>query len=374
MGASQNVSPVTTTSYVVSATDGTCNSTSQTLTVTVNPPLTLNAYGDTSFCVGAYATIGAAGSGGDGNLTFNWDNGLLATVGPHSVLTAATTTYTVTLTDACGTPPESESVTITVNPYPSISFEHNTLDSCSPHTVTFRNTSTIAPQENINYLWNLGGYTSNEPSPSFPFEIAGSYDLMLTATSAFGCADTLIDSNFVTIHPNPTAIFTPDPAITDQFNTQIYMVNNSVGASTYNWSFVDSVYTGQNPVINVPDTGVNYIYMEAVSEFGCIDTTVGNVYIEPMFAFYVPNAFSVNQDYVNETFSPRGTGFIEYEMRINSRWGEEVYRTKDIEKGWNGKLDGTGEDVKQDIYTYNITLTLYNGRPKYYKGRVSLLR
>jgi len=39
-------------------------------------------------------------------------------------------------------------------------------------------------------------------------------------------------------------------------------------------------------------------------------------------------------------------------LRIYDRWGKEIFYTKDINVGWDGKYNG--KVVKQDVYNYLI--------------------
>ena len=89
---------------------------------------------------------------------------------------------------------------------------------------------------------------------------------------------------------------------------------------------------------------------------------------------YIPNAFTINQDRVNELFKPYGIGIASYEMVIKDRWGGEVFRTKNIEEGWNGTLKDTGTELKQDTYTYFIAIRDMRDYPHYYRGTVTLFR
>ena len=60
--------------------------------------------------------ITANALGGDGGpYTYSWSNGA-GTGNPVFVTPANTTTYIVTVSDACGSPVATDSVTITVNP------------------------------------------------------------------------------------------------------------------------------------------------------------------------------------------------------------------------------------------------------------------
>jgi gliding motility-associated-like protein len=104
-----------------------------------------------------------------------------------------------------------------------------------------------------------------------------------------------------------------------------------------------------------------------------VDSTLREVRIEPDFTFYIPNAFTPNNDDVNETFSGKGTYVKEFEMLIFDRWGNMVYKSNDFNKPWNGAKNGKG-DIVEDVYVYTITIVDYNKKKHYYKGIVTLVR
>jgi len=88
--------------------------------------------------------------------------------------------------------------------------------------------------------------------------------------------------------------------------------------------------------------------------------------------FYVPNAFA--PDGVNKVFAPQGQffDFTLFEMVIYNRWGEEIYRTRDINKGWTGAVDG--EIAQQGSYVYTIRFVDAEGQEHRRKGTVTLIR
>ncbi|MBK8624342.1 MAG: hypothetical protein IPN86_01800 [Saprospiraceae bacterium] len=81
------------------------------MTVTVNPLPTPSITGDNVICNGESTTLIAAGGS-----TYVWSNG--ATTATITVNPSATTTYSVTTTDANGCQ-GSTSMTVTVNPLPT---------------------------------------------------------------------------------------------------------------------------------------------------------------------------------------------------------------------------------------------------------------
>lgn len=57
--------------------------------------------------------------------------------------------------------------------------------------------------------------------------------------------------------------------------------------------------------------------------------------------FFVPNSFSPNGDGRNELFKPILLGnVVNYRFSIYNRWGQRVFETNDLQKGWDGLLAG----------------------------------
>lgn len=80
-------------------------------------PLTLEILSpDTQICTGTCTTLEAVTSGGDGNYSYQWANGLGTNPGPIQVCPSNTTNYSVTVTDGSGAPAGSAQVTVEVLP------------------------------------------------------------------------------------------------------------------------------------------------------------------------------------------------------------------------------------------------------------------
>ena len=69
-----------------------------------------------------------------------------------------------------------------------------------------------------------------------------------------------------------------------------------------------------------------------------------------------------------------GIGIAEYSMDIFDRWGNHIFNTTQIEKGWDGKVEGAKEVSQQDVYVYLVKLTDIFGQLHRYIGRVNLVR
>jgi gliding motility-associated-like protein len=92
---------------------------------------------------------------------------------------------------------------------------------------------------------------------------------------------------------------------------------------------------------------------------GCIDTLTRELVINDDLLWFIPNAFSPNQDGINELWKPEGS-FIDlsdYRLEIYDRWGTRVFYTTDFDKGWNGSVAGSEFFAQEGIYNYVIKVT-----------------
>ncbi|MEY4593592.1 MAG: hypothetical protein RIQ47_2 [Bacteroidota bacterium] len=104
---------------------------------------------------------------------------------------------------------------------------------------------------------------------------------------------------------------------------------------------------------------------------GCVDTVIRPLDIVPNFTFYIPSAFTPNDDRNNNMFYGKGMGLKEYDLWIFDLWGLEIYHGHYVDSnvpydyfGEDGmpaqcKWDGTlnGHPVQQDVYVWKVRLT-----------------
>ena len=97
------------------------------------------------------------------------------------------------------------------------------------------------------------------------------------------------------------------------------------------------------------------------------------------YELYFPNAFSPNEDGVNDVFTVEGsedlivtTGII-----IFDRWGTQLYSADNSDGeestlNWDGRIDGNY--VQPGVYTYSISVVMDDGQERRYMGLVSVVR
>lgn len=88
---------------------------------------------------------------------------------------------------------------------------------------------------------------------------------------------------------------------------------------------------------------------------------------------FVPNIFSPNHDNVNDSFVVRAEYVADFELRIYSRWGEELFQSQNVFEGWKGH-DRQGQDCSEGTYYYTITYTNHKGHSEHTFGFLQLVR
>ena len=245
-GTSVTVTPAATTTYTVTGTTVGCTSTATQL-ITVNPTPTVTATtSNANVCSAATVTLTAIGA-----TTYNWMPGNISG-SPITDTPIATTTYTVTGTDALGCTSTSQ-VTVTVNPSPTVTATISSASVCSGNSVT------LTANGASTYNW-MPGNINGSPVTDTPI---GNTTYTVTGTDPSGCTSTAMVT--VTIAPSPTIIATASPASVCQGAS---VVLSASGAATYLWQPIN--LTGSS-VNDIPAATVTYT-VTGTDVSGCAGT------------------------------------------------------------------------------------------------------
>ena len=87
---------------------------------------------------------------------------------------------------------------------------------------------------------------------------------------------------------------------------------------------------------------------------------------------FVPNAFSPNQNRLNESFRPVGIFIQGYRMQIYNRWGQKIYDNDECMNAWDGTFNG--EPAADGVFVYKILARGINGEIYNLVGNVTLIR
>jgi hypothetical protein len=356
---------------------GNCLQTIDTV-VFVSDQIIVSAYqsGDT-ICAGDIVSIGVNTSGGIGNYTFDWDNGLSSSF-QHLVEPIVSTNYIVQVSDGCSDD-VIDSIQIIVQPTFSNSFI--TSSNKCYGAIGFAKVL-VSPSGSYSYQWD-----------SNPLQISDSLVSLVNKTYQVQITDnislcSIIDTVTIPGYDNLLASFFPNTtecvsllSADFQFLDNSTLNANELSLSSY-WDFGDGtiipyVFT-ENPTHEYADTGSYLVQLHLENKGGCSDSAAYIVCVNPDMKIHVPNSFTPNNDNCNDEFYIKGAGgFYSFNIKIHKRWGSEViFESNEIIEttqsndgnicntvidnnyyckmgSWNGVMNN-GLDAPQGIYPYII--------------------
>ncbi|MCW3071615.1 MAG: hypothetical protein JWO44_1505 [Bacteroidetes bacterium] len=366
--SSVTVSPLTTTTYSVTGSNGAC-STAFTYTVQVDPAPAVSITGSTLICAGSTAGYSANASGGTSPYNYLWLNGDVTSsisISPS----AANTVVGVLLTDVNGCSDTASLIVVSV-PLPSAILS-GSVSGCGPLSVSFLNESTNA----ATYLWDFGdGTTSTLQDPVHVYPDSGSYSVTLITTNAAGCSDTLLAGSYVNVFPAPVAAITTSGNV-DSEHPVLTVFNGSQDGSScmlYYGDGASDAGCGWADITHVYENEGTYTVMQIVtSANGCRDTAETTISVIYETTFFAPNAFTPNSNGNNDMFMIKGIGLNDFKLSIYDRWGEKIFESNDIMKGWDGTYKG--RLVEQDVYVWKVDYTTRRIGKQQQIGRVTVVR
>ena len=380
------VSPNEKTTYTVSVNDEKgCSTTQDSIVINVRDlsKTNLQAFSAGNICAGETTTISATHDGSLGGYGYTWSNNVGNGLGPITVSPTITTQYIVNAFDVCGTI-LSDSIDVLVESYPLLNLPSTIKEGCEPLTVNFVD-SLNSNANNLIYSWDLGdGTFSSSSNFDHTYDTEGSYPVTLKITTPGGCESNSSGLSQVIVYPTPQANFTLNPRLTDLNNPVVTFQNTSLKEDNIKWDFYDSFTSIRNDtVIQFADTGWFSIKLVAYTAFGCKDSIVKNLRVNPVYEIVVPNAFTPNtggpssgfygkNDLSNDIFYVHADLVRNYEMQIFNRWGELIFQTKDVNQGWDGYY--LGKLSPQDVYVYKVTVEFLNGKTETKTGNFTLFR
>jgi len=233
------------------------------------------------------------------------------------------------------------------------------------------------------YSNNQNGYTwrgysiSGQEQSADPLGLinltAGQY--YATITDKYNCtsiSDTFTVGNYETVPPAPQAA--------DQFilrNTSATLQVTNLARGTYNlYDTVNAtmpLYTSSGGTFTTPPVLYDKQFYIQYLEGDCTSPlTPVWVKVYDSTIISAPNAFSPNGDGINDTWRLRVQGVVnEYTLTIFNRYGQVLYTSTDISKGWDGTMNG--KPVPVGTYYY-IIQSKDNNRPVKQTGYVVVLR
>ncbi len=249
------------------------------------------------------------------------------------------------------------------------SIDFDIINKCDSGYVRFINKTSFL-QDTVGQLtWEFGdGSISNEINPIHTYTAGGVYNVKLKFKTTTPCLDDSLVrqldlSTFTVSAP-------PDQTILVGQSVQLYV---SGGGKYFQWTpgswLSDS--SSKNPVA-MPLDDITY-KVTAINNEGCKSEDSIFIKVLPLDDFYVPGAFTPNDDGKNDKIRPfYGGKFTLSEFSIFNRWGQHVFSTRERGAGWNGRVNNLIQDA--GVYVWIIRATDQSGIHYERRGTFVLIR
>ena len=335
------VNPSVDTSYSVKAEKTPGCFAYDTVRVTVHSSTPIHLGNDKNFCAGDSAVINA----GAGFSEYQWNTG--ATTQQITVHSAGSYSVIGTTAEGC-----KSSDTLQANAFtlPLIDLDPtSTLCSGSSRTLSAGNGF-------VSYLWNTGS-----TAPFVTVHGTGTYSVVVVDGNGCTGSDTVV---ITTLLPSPADFL---PADTDICSYGKLTLNATGPFRHYQWSNNET-----SASITISQPGL--YWLTVTDNHNCTGKDSILVHTKDcMEGFFAPSAFTPNNDGKNDIFRPLIFGNIkQYQFTIYNRWGQIVFQTREIGKGWDGNFAGMQQDP--NVFTWTCTYQLEGEGKKSEKGIVTLIR
>jgi gliding motility-associated-like protein len=187
--------------------------------------------------------------------------------------------------------------------------------------------------------------------------------------------DSIVTLNLIVAASPPITISADPPAITKGGTVQL----NTSASPPYLWTSTQSI---SNSSIQDPTVVINtaaWIYLYSTANCPILDSVFVSVIADSASPpcidsyIYLPNAFTPNADGKDDVFKILYSNIRLDDFQIYNRWGQMVFETSDINKGWNGIYLG---QMLAGNYVYWLSYYDCNHMttPKIIKGNIMLIR
>ncbi|MEZ5046837.1 MAG: choice-of-anchor L domain-containing protein [Chitinophagaceae bacterium] len=350
--------------YTATGSFGSCAPVTRNVTITTDPVPIIQPISDAELCEGETADIQAIVSPPfNYNISWNPSSGLINANGYNPTFVGTSSqdiVFTVTSPNAlCA---DTTQFHMQVWPFAVGTIKEDTL-VCDGDPVQLW----VSGGNNL-YQWYPALNLSCEFCPNPIATGLGTTTYYAILLDSHGCQDTLD----VTIENHP-----PFNLVLHNNDTTIYLGESvqmyASGAPYYYWTPTEYLgFSQSNDPVATPLHDITY-YVTGVSQLqGCpqMDSVKIRVITQDVF---VPNAFSPNGDGKNDEFRITARNLINVqEFRIFNRWGQELFYTNDIRKGWDGRYKGKLQD--NGVYYYMIRVSYPWGKTEFLKGDLTLIK
>jgi gliding motility-associated-like protein len=211
---------------------------------------------------------------------------------------------------------------------------------------------------------NFAAYQWQDGSTGRSIEVKSIGQYIVQVTDNNGCKgnDTTVIKRLLLL---PHAFLPADTAICSYGTVEIKPLVNTYRSFLWSSGAV-------SPSITVAQPGSYWLQVR--DKNNCIGKDTVVVYPkECMKGLYVPTAFSPNGDGRNDLFRPLLFGNLKhFQFTVYNRWGKIIFQSSDLQKGWNGKVNGILQET--GVFVWTCTYEFVGGVVTNEKGTVTVIK
>ncbi len=353
----------------VTGKDGCKNDSTKIITIGTKPVSNFTAY-DT--CLNAPLRIIDASTNSIGNISqWNWIlNGSSTASGlqPHfDSVHAGTNQLQLSVTSEYGCTSASVIKTVILKDIPEVAYD--IADGCANAVIPFKATQTDTKTNISKWHWGFGDTTTASTAiASHLYIIPATYNIQSWALADNGCSsDTLRKTLFI----NQSYAFAGNDTII--IKNLPYQLNGTGATGTIQWLPATDLTNANtfNPTAILQDDQT--FELTVTTTEGCVAKDTVAIQVFKGSAIYVPNAFTPDNNGMNDLLKPKYIGIkkLEY-FTIYNRWGQRVYTTNSMDTGWDGAQ--SGKPLTTGTYVWMLKATDIAGKVYQLKGTATLIR
>lgn len=301
---------------------------------------------------------------------WNWGNGQTGSgqqpIAPYTTPGTYQVELEVVSKEGCG-----DKVSKPVNVFTTPVISATAKNVCIGEPVEFKGTNETPTVNMGQWYWTFeANDTLRNQNVSYTYTAGGKHTAKLHAVSSDGCVATAVP---VTAAVVDLQLFAGRDTVIAR-NQPLQLNATATGEDLY-YTWTPS--TGLSD-LHIPNPQAilqkdQQYHLVVTSPEGCRDEDDLAVKVYEGPEFYVPNAFTPNNDGVNDRFRVNAPGVPQLEFfRIWDRWGQEIFSARSLEQYWDGTLKGRPADA--GTYVWMVQGVDYKGRRFSRKGTVTLIR
>jgi gliding motility-associated-like protein len=202
--------------------------------------------------------------------------------------------------------------------------------------------------------------------------------VIFSVTDSFGCSEDVVHNVKTPVLGTPnfsTSSIGKDVYGLYAIYDPVLFTNLATGDFNHvSWDFGDGNFSDEeNPNHIYTREGTYTIKQLVTYPFGCQYSYQASIVVEKGYTLIMPNAFTPNNDQINDSFAPVFTGLNNITLDVFDTWGGIIYSETGVNiHGWNGKIKGL--DAENGNYYFRITAKTFYNHTITEKGPLTLIK